>query len=177
MLRFMDDNMDANMDDNRVPADQSQALPSARPITERLNFAITGSGEWSAENLFIFPENVTHPSHWSNIMWSCHCPIGPISCNLATVPLVLCHMTLALSRWSNVTWPCHCPIVQCHVTFPLSLWSNVTWPCCCPIGPISRDLIVSYRSPAIMLFWFPVWWAHCNTWKESEPTGITRGLL
>ena len=62
MLRFMDDNMDANMDDNRVPADQSQALPSARPITERLNFAITGSGEWSAENLFIFPENVTHPS-------------------------------------------------------------------------------------------------------------------
>ena len=57
MLRFMDD----NMDDNRVPADQSQALPSARPITERLNFAITGSGEWSAENLFIFPENVTHP--------------------------------------------------------------------------------------------------------------------
>ena len=61
MLRFMDDNMDANMNDNRVPADQSQALPSARPITERLNFAITGSGEWSAENLFIFPENVTHP--------------------------------------------------------------------------------------------------------------------
>ena len=61
MLSFMDDNMDANMDDNRVPADQSQALPSVRPITERLNFAITGSGEWSAENLFIFPENVTHP--------------------------------------------------------------------------------------------------------------------
>ena len=47
------------MDDNRVPADQSQALPSARPITERLNFAITGSGEWSAENLFIFPANAT----------------------------------------------------------------------------------------------------------------------
>ena len=59
MLRFMDD----NMDDNRVPADQSQALPSARPITERLNFAITGSGQWSAENLFIFPENVTHPMY------------------------------------------------------------------------------------------------------------------
>ena len=54
----MDDNMDANID----PADQSQAFPTARPITERLNFAITGSGEWSAENLFIFPENVTHPS-------------------------------------------------------------------------------------------------------------------
>ena len=53
----MDDNMDANID----PADQSQAFPTARPITERLNFAITGSGEWSAENLFIFPENVTHP--------------------------------------------------------------------------------------------------------------------
>ena len=62
MLRFLDDNMGASMDDNRVPADQSQALPSARPITERLNFAITGSGEWSAENLFIFPENVTHPN-------------------------------------------------------------------------------------------------------------------
>ena len=53
----MDDNMDANID----PADQSQAFPTARPITERLNFAITGSGEWLAENLFIFPENVTHP--------------------------------------------------------------------------------------------------------------------
>ena len=26
MLSFMDDNMDANMDDNRVPADQSQAF-------------------------------------------------------------------------------------------------------------------------------------------------------
>ena len=68
MLRFMDNNMDANMDDNRVPADQSQALPSARPITERLNFAITGSGEWSAENLFIFPENVTHPQVTENFI-------------------------------------------------------------------------------------------------------------
>ena len=61
----MDDNMDANID----PADQSQAFPTARPITERLNFVITGSGEWSAENLFIFPENVTHPTseewYWS----------------------------------------------------------------------------------------------------------------
>ena len=57
MLSFMDDNMDANID----PADQSQAFPTARPITERLNFVITGTGEWSAENLFIFPENVTHP--------------------------------------------------------------------------------------------------------------------
>ena len=53
------------MDDNIVPADQSQAFSTARPITERLNFAITGSGEWSAENLFIFPENVTHPNIYS----------------------------------------------------------------------------------------------------------------
>ena len=36
-------------------------LPTARPITEHLNFAITGSGEWSAEILFIFDENVTLP--------------------------------------------------------------------------------------------------------------------
>ena len=73
----MDDNMDANID----PADQSQAFPTARPITECLNFAITGSGEWSAKNLFIFPENVTHPEgklknceivtfHWLNIMFA-----------------------------------------------------------------------------------------------------------
>ena len=55
--------MDANID----PADQSQAFPTARPITERLNFAITGSGEWSAENLFIFPENVTHPTPCHNL--------------------------------------------------------------------------------------------------------------
>ena len=69
----MDDNMDNNMDDNMLQLSQSQStlisrrpitgLPTARPITEHLNFAITGSGEWSAEILFIFPENVTDPSY------------------------------------------------------------------------------------------------------------------
>ena len=63
--------MDDNMDDNMLQLSQSQStliscrpitgLPTARPITEHLNFTITGSGEWSAEILFIFPENVTHP--------------------------------------------------------------------------------------------------------------------
>ena len=74
----MDDNMDGNMDDNialwtitELQLSQSQStlisrrpitgLPTARPITEYLNFAITGSGEWSAEILFIFDENVTLP--------------------------------------------------------------------------------------------------------------------
>ena len=37
-------------------------LPTARPITEHLNFAITGYGEWSAEILLIFDENVTLPT-------------------------------------------------------------------------------------------------------------------
>ena len=75
--------MDGNMDGNiaiwtvtELQLSQSQStlisrrpitgLPTARPITEHLNFAITGSGEWSAEILFIFDENVTLPEIYNS---------------------------------------------------------------------------------------------------------------
>ena len=68
----MADNMDNNMADNMLQLSQSQGtlisrrpitgLPTARPITEHLNFAITGSGEWSAEILLNNDENFTLPN-------------------------------------------------------------------------------------------------------------------
>ena len=65
MLRFMDDNMDNNMDDNIVPADQSQAfLQRAQSQSTSISSSpALESGRHSAENLFIFPENVTHPKY------------------------------------------------------------------------------------------------------------------
>ena len=60
--------MDGNMDGNIaiwtvtwISHRPITGLPKTRPITEHLNVAITGSGEWSAEILFIFDKNVTLP--------------------------------------------------------------------------------------------------------------------